>query len=87
MMSRNKSMASADQLGAYIERVEKLEDEKSAIQAGIRDVYSEAKADGFDAKIMRQIVRLRRLDEGDREEEEHTLDLYKRALGMEGGAE
>jgi uncharacterized protein (UPF0335 family) len=72
-----------DQLKSYIERIEKLEEEKAALQADIKEVYNEAKANGFDTKIMRQVVRLRKMDHNDRQEQEQLLDLYKRALGME----
>ena len=72
----------ADQLRAFIERIEKLEEEKAALQADIKEVYDEAKANGFDTKIMRQVVRLRKMDENDRQEQEQMLDLYKRALDM-----
>ena len=72
----------ADRLRTLIERIERLEEEKAALAADIREVYAEAKADGFDAKIMRQIVRLRKLDSGDRQEQEAILDLYKSALGL-----
>ena len=72
----------AGQLRAFVERVERLEDEKAALMADIREVYAEAKAHGFDVKTMRQVVRLRKIDSGDREEQEALLDLYKRALGM-----
>ena len=75
----------AEQLKAYIERVERLEEEKAAIAADVREVYAEAKANGFDVKIMRQVVRLRKLDSQDRTEQEALLDLYKRALGMGEG--
>lgn len=73
----------ADQLKQYIERIEKLEEEKANLQADVKEVYAEAKANGFDTKIMRQVIRLRKKDRDDRQEEEHMLDLYKRALGME----
>jgi uncharacterized protein (UPF0335 family) len=72
-----------DQLTSYIERIEKLEEEKAALQADIKEVYNEAKANGFDSKIMRQVVRLRKMDQKDRQEQQHLLDLYKSALGME----
>lgn len=75
----------AEQLKAYVERVERLEEEKAAIAADVREVYAEAKANGFDVKIMRQVVRLRKLDSQDRTEQEALLDLYKRALGMGDG--
>jgi uncharacterized protein (UPF0335 family) len=71
-----------DQLKSYIERIEKLEEEKAALQADIKEVYNEAKANGFDTKIMRQVVRLRKMDQKDRQEQEQLLDLYKRALDM-----
>ena len=75
----------AGQLRGFIERVERLEDEKTALMADIREVYAEAKAHGFDVKTMRQIVRLRKIDNDDRAEQEALLDLYKRALGMAAG--
>lgn len=75
----------AEQLKAYIERVERLEEEKAAIAADVREVFAEAKANGFDTKIMRQVIRLRKLDSDDRTEQEALLDLYKRALGMGEG--
>jgi uncharacterized protein (UPF0335 family) len=70
-------------LKSYIERIEKLEEEKAAIAADVRDVFAEAKANGFDTKTMRQIVKLRKLNHNDRMEQEYMLDLYKRALGLE----
>ena len=72
----------AEQLRSYIERIERLEEEKAALTADIREVYAEAKGNGFDTKIMRQVVRLRKMDSADREEQEELLDLYKRALGL-----
>jgi uncharacterized protein (UPF0335 family) len=71
-----------DQLKSLVERVERLEEEKAALTADIREVYSEAMGQGFDTKIMRQVVRLRRLDRADRQEQEAILDLYLGALGM-----
>jgi len=71
-----------DQLRSLVERIERLEDEKAALSADIREVYSEAKGLGFDAKVMRQVVRLRKLDRADRQEQEAILDLYLAALGM-----
>jgi uncharacterized protein (UPF0335 family) len=71
-----------DQLRSLVERVERLEDEKAALSADIREIYSEAKGLGFDTKIMRQVVRLRKLDRADRQEQEAILDLYLSALGM-----
>ncbi len=72
----------ADRLRTFVERIERLEEEKAAIAADIREVYAEAKGTGFNAKILRQIVRLRRLDQADRREEEAMLELYKRALDL-----
>jgi uncharacterized protein (UPF0335 family) len=72
----------AGQLRALIERIERLEEEKKGIADDIRDVYAEAKGQGFDAKIMRQVVRLRKKDTAERQEEEAILDLYLHALGM-----
>jgi uncharacterized protein (UPF0335 family) len=71
-----------DRLRLLIERVERLEEEKKGIADDIRDVYMEAKAVGYDAKIMRQIVRLRKMQPDDRREMEAVLDLYKAALGL-----
>lgn len=72
----------ADQLRLFIERVERLEEEKKGIADDIRDTYSEAKSQGYDAKIMRQIVRLRKMSNDDRMEMEAILDTYKSALGL-----
>ncbi len=74
----------AQRLRSFIERVERLEEEKAALAADIREVYAEAKGDGFDVKTLRQIVRLRKLDSSDRAEQEALLDLYKTALGLSG---
>ena len=71
-----------DRLRLLIERVERLEEEKKGIGDDIKDVYAEAKAVGYDAKIMRQIVRLRKMKPDDRKEMEAILDLYKAALGL-----
>ena len=72
-----------DRLRTIIERIERLEDEKKALSDDIREIYSEAKGAGFDIKIIRHIVRLRKMDASDRSEMEQVLDVYKRALGME----
>ena len=71
-----------DQLKAIIERIERLEEEKKAISDDIRDVYAEAKGNGFDVKALRTIVRLRKQDAQEREEQETILDTYMQALGM-----
>ncbi|HWM46250.1 MAG TPA: DUF2312 domain-containing protein [Xanthobacteraceae bacterium] len=71
-----------DQLKAFIERVERLEEEKKAISDDIRDVYAEAKGNGYDVKALRTIVRLRKMDTDERKEQETILDTYMHALGM-----
>lgn len=78
----HNSRAEDERLRLLIERVERLEEEKAGITDDIRDVYAEAKAVGYDAKIMRQVVRLRKMDANDRAEMEAILETYKRALGM-----
>ena len=72
-----------DRLRLLIERIERLEDEKKGIGDDIKDVYNEAKATGYDAKIMRQIVRLRKMKPDDRREMEAVLETYKNALGID----
>ena len=71
-----------ERLKSFIERIENLEEEKSALTADIREIYSEAKGIGLDIKTLRQVVRLRKLDSSDRQQQEELLDLYKNALGM-----
>ncbi len=71
-----------DRLRSFIERIERLEQEKQDLAADIREVYSEAKGVGFDPKIMRHVVRLRKMDDTDRREHEMVLDTYMHALGM-----
>ena len=71
-----------EQLKSFIERIERLEEEKKALSDDIREVYAEAKGNGFDTKIIRQIIRLRKMDASDRAEQEELLDLYKNAIGM-----
>jgi uncharacterized protein (UPF0335 family) len=71
-----------DQLKAFIERIERLEEEKKATADDIRDVYAEAKGNGFDVKALRTIVRLRKLDTDERREQQEVLDTYLHALGM-----
>ena len=73
----------AGQLRSFIERIERLEEEKQTIADDIKDVFAEAKGTGFDTKAIRQIIRLRKKDAAERQEEEAILDLYKAALGME----
>jgi uncharacterized protein (UPF0335 family) len=71
-----------DHLKAFVERIERLEEEKKAIADDIRDVYGEAKANGFDVKALRTIVRLRKQDVDERREQETILETYMHALGM-----
>ena len=76
------SEIAGDRLRSFIERIERLEEEKAALSADVREVYAEAKGTGFDTKIIRQIIRLRKMEQADRREQEELLDLYKRAIGM-----
>ena len=76
-----------DRLRSFIERIERLEEERATIAVDIREVYAEAKANGFDPKIMRQVVKLRKMESGDRQEQEAMLEIYKEALGMEAFVE
>jgi len=71
-----------ERLRSFVDRIERLEEERAALSADIREVYSEAKGEGFDTKTMRQVVRLRKLDKADFQEREAMLDLYLGALGM-----
>lgn len=73
----------AEQLRLFIERIERLEEEKKGISDDIRDVYAEAKANGYDAKIMRQIVKLRRMEKNARQEADALLETYRAALGLD----
>lgn len=73
----------ADRLKSFVERIEKLEEEKAGISEDVKEIYAEAKGIGFDTKIIRQIIRLRKMDKSDRQEQESILELYKQALNME----
>ena len=75
----------AEQLRSFIERIERLEEEKAALAADIKDVFAEAKSSGFETKIMRQILRMRKMEPNDLQEQETLLELYMRALGMVDG--
>lgn len=81
--SETAQTVAAGQLRAFIERVERLEEEKKTISDDIKEVYAEMKGVGFDTKAVRTIVRLRKKEAAERQEEEAILDLYKAALGME----
>ena len=73
----------ADQLRLFIERIERLEEEKKGISDDVKDVYSEAKSQGYDTKTMRKIVKLRRMEKNARQEADHLLETYRAALGLE----
>ncbi|MBL6853602.1 MAG: DUF2312 domain-containing protein [Alphaproteobacteria bacterium] len=77
-----KSGFAKEHLRSFIERIERLEEEKKALSDDIKEVYSEAKGTGFDTKVMRQVIRLRKMESADRQEQEAMLDLYLSALGM-----
>ena len=70
----------SDRLRSFVERIERLEEEKQALTADIREVYSEAKGAGFDIRVMRQLIRLRKMDADDRKQMEDILNTYERAL-------
>lgn len=72
----------ADQLRSFIERIERLEEEKATLANDIREVFAEAKMTGFDTKTMRQVIKRRRMESADREEQDEILQLYEHALGM-----
>jgi uncharacterized protein (UPF0335 family) len=71
-----------DQIRAFIERIERMEEEKKAIADDIKEIYAEAKGNGFDTKVLRQIIRIRKQDHAERMEQEALLELYMAALGM-----
>lgn len=72
----------ADRLRSFVERIERLEEEKAALTADIKEVYGEARSTGFDIKTLRQIIILRKMDQADRQERDEMLELYKRALDI-----
>ena len=74
--------AAREQLKSIVDRIERLEEDKKAIAEDIKEVYGEAKANGFDTKVLRQVIRLRKMDLADRQEQMAVLDLYMHALGM-----
>jgi uncharacterized protein (UPF0335 family) len=81
-MASTETGTTAQQIKAFIERIEKLEEEKKAISDDIRDVYAEAKANGFDVPALRAIIRLRKMDPQDREQLEGIVETYMNAIGM-----
>jgi uncharacterized protein (UPF0335 family) len=80
---KNVGGVAGDRLKQLIERIERLDEEKTGIADDIRDVYAEAKSAGFETKIMRQIIKLRKMDHQKRMEQEELLDLYKSAIGLD----
>ena len=72
----------ADRLRSLIERIERLEEERKGLSSDIKDIYAEAKSAGFDVKVIRQIIRIRKQEPAEVEEQESLLDVYRRALGM-----
>ena len=73
----------SNQLNSYFDRIERIEEEIKEMRADVREIYSEAKGNGFDPKVMRQVMRLRKMNPADRAETEFLLEAYKSALGME----
>ena len=81
IQSEGATTVAADRLRSFIERVERLEEEKAVIMEDTKEVYAEAKGEGYDTKILRQVIRIRKMDRADRQEQEALLDLYLSALG------
>ncbi|WP_062223197.1 DUF2312 domain-containing protein [Aureimonas sp. D3] len=82
-MSNATDEVAQDQLRSFVERIERLEEEKKTIADDIKDVYAEAKGNGFDTKVLRKVISLRKQDAQERQEQEAIMDLYLQALGME----
>ena len=82
MAEETNVTSDAGKLNTFIDRIERLEEEKRELSADIREVYAEAKGAGFDVKVMRQVIRLRKMDPADRAETEFLRDEYKKLLGM-----
>lgn len=82
MQENQNASSDAGQLSKFIERIERLEEERRELGADIREVFSEAKGAGFDVKVMRQVLRLRKMDPADRAETEFLRDEYKKLLGI-----
>jgi len=81
-MQENVVSKDANQLNTFVDRIERLEEEKKELTADIREVFSEAKGAGFDVKVLRQVLKLRKMDPADRAETEFLRDEYKKLLGM-----
>ncbi|WP_182085353.1 DUF2312 domain-containing protein [Aureimonas sp. ME7] len=84
-MSNATEEVAQDQLRSFVERIERLEEEKKTISDDIKDVYAEAKGNGFDTKVLRKVISLRKQDANERAEQDAILDLYLQALGMQQG--
>ncbi|HUN41837.1 MAG TPA: DUF2312 domain-containing protein [Acetobacteraceae bacterium] len=78
----NTGGIAADRLRSIVERIERLEEERKALGNDIKDIYAEAKSAGFDVKVLRQLIRIRKQEAAEVEEQESLLDVYRRALGM-----
>lgn len=81
-MKAGHNSIAKDQLKSIIERIETLEEEKAGIASDIKDIYAESKGNGYDTKTLRKVIQLRKVDASERDEQEHLLDTYLRALGM-----
>jgi len=73
---------SAERLRSFVERIERLEEERRTLGENVKEIYSEAKSNGYDTKILRQVIKIRRMDKDDRDEAETLLEIYLKALGM-----
>lgn len=71
-----------DQIRAFVERIERMEEEKASVAADIKEIFAEAKGNGFDTKALRRVIKLRKMDQGEREQQDALVDLYMVALGM-----
>ena len=78
----NSGNIAGERLRSIVERIERLEEERKALGSDIRDIFSEAKSAGFDVKVLRQLIRIRKMEPADLEEQETLLDIYRRAIGM-----
>ena len=87
MQTYNTTNQTGEILKSFIERIERLEEEKASISADIREVFAEAKANGFDTKVLREVIKLLKMDSNERAEKESLLDVYLHALGMSLDAE
>jgi uncharacterized protein (UPF0335 family) len=80
--TKEKEPLAADRLRSLVERIERLEEERKALASDIKDIYAESKSAGFDVKVIRQLIRIRKQEPAEVEEQETLLDVYRRALGM-----